>query len=215
VILVNQPAESIDADDYTVTPMPGGSRLGRLERQASVRSFFVVVPQVLSEDPLQVALPEDREVAQALAPHCLHAARGKGARLRERSGVGMMRTPSLLNTSARGPANLASRSRMRKRISARRPSIAKLRAGWVTLSRARMGRNAGQVHPPGRELDEKQDAESSQPDGLKVAPAEKKARASRLVIAPAVSVLTQEGSTAAAVAFYHDNVPRDIEGDAD
>ncbi len=149
VILVNQPAESIDADDYTVTPMPGGSRLGRLERQASVRSFFVVVPQVLSEDPLQVALPEDREVAQALAPHCLHAARGKGARLRERSGVGMMRTPSLLNTSARGPANLASRSRMRKRISARRPSIARLRAGWVTLSRARMGRNAGQVHPPG------------------------------------------------------------------
>ena len=45
VILVNQPAESIDADDYTLTLIPdGGSRLRRLERQSTVRSFFVVVP---------------------------------------------------------------------------------------------------------------------------------------------------------------------------
>ena len=50
VILVNQPAESIDADDCAVTPIPGGSRLRRLERQATVRSFLVVVPQILSED---------------------------------------------------------------------------------------------------------------------------------------------------------------------
>jgi hypothetical protein len=45
VILVDQPAESIDADDYTLTLIPdGGSRLRRLERQSTVRSFFVVVP---------------------------------------------------------------------------------------------------------------------------------------------------------------------------
>jgi hypothetical protein len=44
---VNQPAESIDADDHAVTPIPrGGSRLRRLKRQSTVRSFFVVVPQV-------------------------------------------------------------------------------------------------------------------------------------------------------------------------
>jgi hypothetical protein len=57
---VNQPAESINADDHVVTPIPGGgSRLRRLKRQSTVRSFFAVVPQVLFEDPLQMALPED------------------------------------------------------------------------------------------------------------------------------------------------------------
>ena len=48
VILVDQAAESIDADDCALTPVPGGgSRHRRLEREAAVRSFFVVVPQVL------------------------------------------------------------------------------------------------------------------------------------------------------------------------
>jgi hypothetical protein len=82
VILVDQPAESIDADDYTVSPTPGGSRLRRLKRQSAVRSFFVIVPQILSEDPLQMALPEDQEVVQALPPHRLYEALGKGVGLR-------------------------------------------------------------------------------------------------------------------------------------
>ena len=56
-------------------------RLRRLEREAAVRSFFVVVPHVLSEDPLQVALPEDQEVIQALPPRRLHQALGEGVRL--------------------------------------------------------------------------------------------------------------------------------------
>jgi hypothetical protein len=60
VILVYEAAESIDAHDCTVTARAVGSRLRRLERQSPVRPFFVVVPQVLSEDPLQVALPEDQ-----------------------------------------------------------------------------------------------------------------------------------------------------------
>lgn len=52
VILVDQAAESIDADDCALTPIPGGgSRHRRLEREAAVRSFFVVVPPVLFEDP--------------------------------------------------------------------------------------------------------------------------------------------------------------------
>jgi hypothetical protein len=54
MILVNQPAESIDADDYTVTPIPGRSGLRRLERQSTVRSFFLVVSEILSEDPFQM-----------------------------------------------------------------------------------------------------------------------------------------------------------------
>jgi hypothetical protein len=57
---MNQAAESIDAHDCSVTPIPVGSRLRRLERQSPVRPFFVVVPQVLSEDPLQGALREDQ-----------------------------------------------------------------------------------------------------------------------------------------------------------
>jgi hypothetical protein len=37
VILENQRAESIDADDYTVILIPGSSRLRRLKGQATVR----------------------------------------------------------------------------------------------------------------------------------------------------------------------------------
>jgi hypothetical protein len=36
VILVNQAAESIDTDGYTLIQIPGDSRLRRLERQAAV-----------------------------------------------------------------------------------------------------------------------------------------------------------------------------------
>jgi hypothetical protein len=42
VILVDQPAQSIDADD-AVALMLGDSWLRRLEREAPVRSFCVVV----------------------------------------------------------------------------------------------------------------------------------------------------------------------------
>ena len=57
LIFVNQPAESIGADDYTVTPIAGGSRLRRLKRQSTMRSFLVVVPRVLSEPSPTISLP--------------------------------------------------------------------------------------------------------------------------------------------------------------
>jgi hypothetical protein len=61
VIFVEQPAKSIDASDCAVTPIRGGgSWLRRLEGQAAVRSFFVVMPEVLSKSPSQMALPEDQ-----------------------------------------------------------------------------------------------------------------------------------------------------------
>ena len=81
VILVDQPAESIDTDDYTVSTS-GGSRLRRLKRQATVRPIFVVVPEVLSEDLAQVALPEDQQMVQALPARRLHEAFCEGVRLR-------------------------------------------------------------------------------------------------------------------------------------
>ena len=65
---MDQPAQSIDADDCAITPAQGGSGLRRLVRKTTVRSLFVVVAQVLSEDSLCVALPEDQQVVQALSP---------------------------------------------------------------------------------------------------------------------------------------------------
>src|SRR5450756_1086339 len=81
VILMDQPAQSIGADNHAVTAIAGSSRLRRLKREAAVRTFRVVVPHVLSEDPLQMTLPEDQEVIQALPPRRLHQALGEGVRL--------------------------------------------------------------------------------------------------------------------------------------
>jgi hypothetical protein len=58
-MLMDQPAESIDADEHAVAPTAGGSELRRLEPQFSVRLFFVGVPEILSEDAPQMAFPED------------------------------------------------------------------------------------------------------------------------------------------------------------
>src|SRR5665811_2186192 len=80
-IFMDQPAESIDADDCAIASAQGGARLRRLKREAAVRTFRVVVPHVLSEDPLQMTLPEDQEVIQALPPRRLHQALGEGVRL--------------------------------------------------------------------------------------------------------------------------------------
>ena len=82
VILMDQPAQSIGADNHAVTAIAGSSRLRRLKREAAVRTFRVVVPHVLSEDPLQMTLPEDQQVIQALPARRLHQALGEGVRLR-------------------------------------------------------------------------------------------------------------------------------------
>ena len=55
LILVDQPAESIDANNHTVSNS-GTSRLCRLKRQATVRSFVAVMPQILPQDRLHVDL---------------------------------------------------------------------------------------------------------------------------------------------------------------
>lgn len=73
VILVNQSTESIDADDHTVSTLDGAG-LRRLERETTVWSFLVVVPEIRFENPLQMSLAEDQEAVQALASHRLHEA---------------------------------------------------------------------------------------------------------------------------------------------
>ena len=83
---MDQPAESIDADDCAIAPAQGGSGLRHLEREATVRPFFVVVSDVLSEDSLQVVQPEDQDVIQALPSHRLHEAFSEGIRLRRADG---------------------------------------------------------------------------------------------------------------------------------
>lgn len=40
---MDQPAESVDADDCAIASAQGGSGLRRLEREAAVRPFFIVV----------------------------------------------------------------------------------------------------------------------------------------------------------------------------
>jgi len=69
VILVDQTAESIDADDYAITPAPRGARVRRFERQPTMRSSLVAVPEMLPDDPLQMALPKVIE-GQRLPPSC-------------------------------------------------------------------------------------------------------------------------------------------------
>jgi len=83
---MDQPAESVEADDRTVTAISSGSRHRRLEFKATVRPFLVVVPEVLSEGPSKMALPEDQKMVQALAAHRVHEALGKGVRLRRADG---------------------------------------------------------------------------------------------------------------------------------
>ena len=58
VIFVDQPAKSIHANDCAVSTS-GLSRLRRLECEAAVRAFFVIVPEVLSQDAPPMALPGD------------------------------------------------------------------------------------------------------------------------------------------------------------
>ena len=84
-ILVYQSTESGDANDHTVLT-PDGVGLRCLERETTVRSFFVVVPEICFENPLQMSLAEDQEVVQACVSHRLHEALGKGVRLRGADG---------------------------------------------------------------------------------------------------------------------------------
>ena len=103
VILVDQPAESIDANDHAVTSIPGGAGLRRLEREATVRSFFVVVPEVRFENPPQMALPEDQGWSMHSRRTVFTKRSAKAFACGERMGVRTTCTPSPHNTSSNGP----------------------------------------------------------------------------------------------------------------
>ena len=77
-VFVDQPAEAVAADDLA----DGRDRLttgqGRAWLQPPVRPRRVVVPDVLAQDPLEVAQPDGERPVQALAPDRSQPALGVG-----------------------------------------------------------------------------------------------------------------------------------------
>jgi hypothetical protein len=105
-----------------------------LQPERPVRAMPVVVLDVDSKDPIQVAAPDDQQPIQALGADRPHPA------LRDRVRVGRLdRCPQhggalRAEHVVEGAANLASRSRSKKRTGRLRSSNAskRLRACWVT-----------------------------------------------------------------------------------
>jgi len=168
VIFMDQPAKSIDADDCAIASAQGGARLRRLEREAAVRPLFVVVAQVLLEDALRMALPEDQDVIQALPSHRLHEAFSEGIRLRRADGraddVHALTAKYLIERATELGVAIADQE------ADRRLALIQPKAQVACLlgdpRRVRMGADAGKVNPSCGQLDEEQYVERSQPDAL-------------------------------------------------
>jgi hypothetical protein len=84
---------------------------------------------ILMEDREQVVPPEHQQVVEALLADGSRPA--KAFALGARMGVLRIRTPSVRNTSSKGPENLESRSRIRNLTPRRRSTTARLRACWT------------------------------------------------------------------------------------
>jgi hypothetical protein len=145
VILVNQATEAIPAPNAggsrnRIRPSPAFDSPGRTEREASVRSFVVVVPHVFVEDTFKVASTPDQHPVQALLPDRPYPALGEGVGVWRLDRVVMIWMPSAATTSSKAPVNLASRSRTRNRgtvaPSGDSSSIERSRARWTTKLRA-------------------------------------------------------------------------------
>jgi hypothetical protein len=80
-VLVNEPAESVPAVDLERIGGSGGaesgSRLGRDESEATMRTVGVVVIDVGVPDALELATAGDQDPVEALAPHGADEALGK------------------------------------------------------------------------------------------------------------------------------------------
>jgi hypothetical protein len=87
-----------------------------------------------------------------------------------RAGVLMMRMSMAVKTVSNIAVNLASRSRMRNRK--RRPassrSMSRLRACWVSQAPVGVGGDAKDVHAAGGVLDDEEDVEPVQGDGVEM-----------------------------------------------
>ena len=112
---------------------------------------------------------EDQAQIEDLVTQCLPTQRSaKAFALGDLMGVRMIRMPSLRSTLSKGPANLASRSWMRKCAGAARSSRVKqrLRAYWVTKAPVRVCGCCCDVQAAGADLDEEQHVEGLQECGL-------------------------------------------------
>ena len=108
---------------YTV-PIPAddgriGRWIGRLQTKRSVGAVGVVVRNVDPQDLRQMTATNDQQPVQAFGAHVRIQRSAKAFALGACTGVNSTSAPAEQNTSSNPRQNVASRSRMRKRI--RRP----------------------------------------------------------------------------------------------
>ena len=170
-VLVNEPAESIPAMDPERIRGSGeaesGSRLGRHESQAMMRTMAVVMLDVLCRTRSSWRRPvigiqsrhSRRTVATKRSPYAFAC----GAWI----GVRTISIPSLRNSSSKAPLNFASRSWISKRGGEARSAsdhdswrACCATQSWLGCCTAR------DVHPAATKLDEEQDVGPCREDGV-------------------------------------------------
>jgi hypothetical protein len=107
---------------------------------------------------------QSRHSVRTVRIHRSQMALARGALM----GVRTTRTPSVANTSSKGPQNLASRSWMRNRSGCVRSSRwkAKFLASWVTQAPSGLVVQPARWTAPGGELDEHQNVDPFEPHGV-------------------------------------------------
>ncbi len=94
-------------DSALAVALGSGQRLGRRLAQALVRSVPVVVRGVLAQYPRQVALADDEEMVEALAPHAAQEALAHGVRPRGAVGRAQDLNAARLSDPGEGRPELA------------------------------------------------------------------------------------------------------------
>ena len=69
VVLVDETAEHVVAPDLAARDQGAGRAGGHFELDASVRTLLVIVPGVLTQDPLEMPLAGDGQLIEALGPY--------------------------------------------------------------------------------------------------------------------------------------------------
>jgi hypothetical protein len=148
------------------------TRIGRLVRrlklQRPVWTMPVVVRDVDPQDLLQMRAPNDQEPVQTLGAHRAHPAFGVGVRLgrlhRRQHDISALRAEHVVEAAAELRVPIAQqKAHLTPSLLQPGQQVAGLLGGpgasWV-------GGHAGQVAPPGADLDEEQHIQPPQPDGV-------------------------------------------------
>ena len=160
VVLVNETAESVPApnaggDCYRIRPSPNLDTSGRPKREASVRPLIVVVPQVLVEHPLKMTPTPDQHPIQTLLPHRPHPALGErvGVRRLNRGLDDLDAVSGEDVVEGAGELGIPIANKEALLVGPAHPAPG---AGCGPLGNPgpiRVGGHAGQVDPPGPQLD--------------------------------------------------------------